>query len=429
MTSFFTKFKLVVRDANLRRRIFFTLGMLAVFRLFAAIPIPGIDTLQFESFLAQNQFLGLFNLFSGGGLDNLSIVMLGVGPYITGSIIMQLFTMMSPRLKSMYHEEGETGRRKFSQYSRLLTVPLAIVQGWAFLLLLEQSGAVGALSSFEMAINVLIIATGSIVLMWLGELITEFGIGNGISLIIFAGIVSRLPVVASQLWFTYFAAGFDPSILPMFIGFAIAAIVIIAGIVTMTEAERPVPVTYAKQVRGSKVYGGASTYLPLRLNQAGVIPIIFAISILLLPQMIANFLERFENDMVHQITTFIMTTLSPTGLVYGVLYFALVVMFTYFYTALTFEPDTIASNLQKSGAFIPGVRPGNSTAEHLGRIVTRITLVGSLFLGIVAVLPLVVQSITHIAALAIGGTALLIVVQVVLDLIRKIDAQISMREY
>ncbi len=423
MQPFLTKLKLIINDPTLRRRIIFTFAMLALFRLFAQVPIPGIDSLALERFFAQNQFFGLINIFTGGGLDNLSIVMLGVGPYITASIIMQLLTMMSPRLKALYHEEGEAGRRRFSQYSRLITVPLALLQGFGFLVLLERQGAVGSLTTFELVANVITIAAGSVLLMWIGELITEFGIGNGVSLIIFAGIIASLPTNASRLLFT-----FEPSQLPLYLGFLIAALAIIAGIIAVTEAERPVPITYAKRVRGAKVYGGVSTYLPLRLNQAGVIPIIFALSILLFPQMIANFLSQVEQPFVQTASRLIVDTLAQP-VVYGVLYFILVFLFTFFYTAITFEPEAIAQNLQKGGAFIPGVRPGPPTATHLGRVVTRITLVGALFLGVVAVLPITIQAITGNAAFAIGGTALLIVVQVVLDLARKLDAQIAMREY
>lgn len=423
MQSFFSKIVLLFRDRSLRKKMLFTLAALALFRLLSTIPIPGIDALQLERFFAQNQFFGLLNLFSGGGLSNLSIVMLGVGPYITGSIIMQLLTMMSPRLKALYHEEGEAGRRRFSQYSRLLTVPLAVVQGLGFLVLLERQGIVPHLTPFYLITNVSIISGGSVLLMWLGELMTEFGIGNGVSLIIFAGIVARFPAGVSQVLFT-----FDQAQIPLYLGFTIAAFAVIAGVVAITEAERPIPITYAKRVRGMRVYGGLSTYLPLRLNQAGVIPIIFALSILLFPQMILSFLGQIHNALLNRVTTFALSVLANNWF-HGVVYFFLVVLFTYFYTAVTFDPESIATNLQKNGAFIPGVRPGISTTGYVAKIVTRITLVGALFLGTIAVLPLIMQALTGLTAFTIGGTALLIVVSVVLDLARKIDAQISMREY
>lgn len=423
MNNFLAKTKLVLQDKILRRRILFTLGALAIFRLFSVVPIPGVDALKLEQFFSGNQFLGLLNIFSGGGLSTLSIVMLGVGPYITASIIMQLLTIMSPKLKAIYHEEGEAGRKRFAQYSRLLTIPLALVQAFGFLLLLQKQGVVPGLDTFGLITNIMVITGGSILLTWLGELITEFGIGNGVSLIIFAGIVAQVPVAISQLSFT-----FEVSQIPMYLAFLAVGLLVVVGVVVVTEAERPVPVTYAKRVRGMKMYGGLSTYLPLRINQGGVIPIIFALSILLFPQMIFTFLQGVGNSLIVSISTFALGLLSHVWL-YALLYFILVVLFTYFYTAVTFEPESIATNLQKGGAFIPGVRPGPSTTEYLAKIVTRITLVGAVFLGVIAVLPLAVRAFTGISALAIGGTALLIVVSVALDLIKKIDAQISMREY
>ncbi len=423
MNNFFTKLGFIVRDAGIRNRILFTLGALVVFRALATIPIPGIDTTRLASFFANNEFLGLLNIFSGGGLSNLSIIMLGVGPYITGSIIMQLLTIVSPKLKAMYQEEGEIGRRKFAQYSRMLTVPLAAIQGYAFLALLHNQGAIGNLSVFATVFNIIIIIAGSILLMWIGELINEFGIGNGISILIFAGIVARLPVGIGQFSYIY-----DPAQLPVYIGILIAAILIIFGVVVITEAERPIPITYAKRVRGMKVYGGVSTYLPLRLNQAGVIPIIFALSILLFPQMIFQFLSHVSIDWVRTISTAVLSFLANPW-AYSGLYFVLVFAFTYFYTAVTFDPHQMSENLQKSGAFIPGVRPGQSTAQYVARILTRLTMFGAVFLGIIAVLPLIVRNTTGITAFTIGGTALLIVVSVVIDLIKKIDAQLSIREY
>lgn len=423
MDSRWSKLSLAFKDAALRRRLLFVAAALIVFRLLAAIPVPGIDLARLEAFFSNNQFFGLLNIFSGGGLSNLSIVMLGVGPYITASIIMQLLTMMSPKLKALYHEEGEAGRAKFAQYSRLLTLPLSLIQAFGFLVLLERQNVVPMLSAFETVTNVIIITGGSMLLMWLGELMTEFGIGNGTSLIIFAGIVARIPSALSQLLFS-----FDPRDIPAYLGFLLAAIVIVWGVVVVTEAERPIPVTYAKRVRGNKVFGGVSTYLPLRVNQAGVIPIIFALSILLFPQMIASFLANVNNNLVHSVSSFLLS-IFQNGWFYSVFYFVLVFLFTYFYTAVTFDPETIATNLQKNGAFIPGVRPGAATSEYISTVLTRITLVGAIFLALVAVLPLAMRAATGNAALAIGGTALLIVVSVVLDFIKKVDAQVSMREY
>ena len=423
MNNLFHKIQLMLSDSVLRKRILFVVGALVVFRIAASIPIPGVDDVALKQFFDNNQFLGLLNVFSGSGLSNLSIVMLGVGPYITGSIIMQLLTMMSPKLKAMYHEEGEIGRKRFTQYSRLLTVPLAILQGYGLLVLLARQGVLGDLNPFQMFVNVMIVTAGSLLLMWIGELISEFGVGNGVSIIIFAGIVASIPTTASQMLVSY-----NPQDLPLYLSFVVAAFVVITGVIMMTEAERPVPITYAKRVRGGAMSGGVSTYLPLRVNQAGVIPIIFALSILLFPQMIAGFLTGLANPTAQMIGEK-MTLLFNGGLVYSICYFVLVFLFTFFYTAVTFDPDAIATNLQKSGAFIPGVRPGTATAEHIARILTRTTFVGATFLASVAVLPLVMQNLTGNQSLAIGGTALLIVVSVVLDLVKKLNAQLSMREY
>lgn len=423
MANFIHKLKLILGDKILRNRILFTLFVLVIFRFMATIPIPGIDTIRLQQFVSGNDFFGLLNIFSGGGLSNLSIIMLGVSPYITGSIIMQLLTVMFPKLKAMYQEEGDAGRRKFAQYSRLLTVPLALMQGFAFITLLQNQGVLAKLATFDLVTNLIVISAGSLLLMWLGELITEFGIGNGVSLIIFAGIVSVLPGSMGKL-----LLAFDPSQLPAYVGFIAAALVVIWGVVVITEAERPIPITYAKQVRGNKVYGGVSTYLPLRVNQAGVIPIIFALSILLFPQMVMQFLVNINISIVQKISAFLLSLLS-NQLFYGVAYFLLVFIFTYFYTAITFDPDSISKNLQRSGAFIPGVRPGVSTSGYIAKTLFRLTMVGALFLGIIAVLPLVVKYFTGISAVAIGGTSLLIVVSVVIDLIKKVDAQISAREY
>jgi preprotein translocase subunit SecY len=422
--NFLSKIKLIFADKTLRSRIIFVAGALFVFRLLSTIPIPGVDALKLSQLFSGSEFLGFLNIFSGGGMSKLSIVMLGVGPYITASIIMQLLTMMSPKLKAMYQEEGEIGRKKFSQYSRFLTIPIAVVQAFGFLTLLAKAGVLSSLTPLDMFVNIMVITTGSVLLMWIGELMTEFGIGNGTSMIIFAGIVASLPMAVSQLALT-----FDISQIPLYIILTVVALAVIYGVVFITEAERPVPVTYAKRIRGSKVFGGVSTYLPLRVNQAGVIPIIFAMSILLFPQMIFKFLAAAAtNETVKSIATSL-NDFASNGWVYGISYFILVFLFTYFYTAVTFDPDQISKNLQQNGAFIPGVRPGQSTSEYLGKVLTRITLVGALFLGGIAVLPLIVRGITGITSIAIGGTAILIVVSVVIDLIKKIEAQITMREY
>jgi preprotein translocase subunit SecY len=423
MQNFWQKFLTALKDPILRKRIGFTIGALVVFRLLATIPIPGVDVANLSKLLSSSQFFGFLNIFSGGGLANLSIVMLGVGPFITASIIIQLLTMMFPKWKALMHEDGQAGRTKLSNYSRLISVPLAILQAIGFIILLENQNVIAHISGMHLFINVLVVSAGSILLMWIGELVSEFGIGNGVSLIIFAGIVASLPTQTSQ-----FLATFDSSQSAVYIAVLAIGLAVIAGVVFITEAERSVPVTYAKQVRGNKVYGGVSTYLPLRLNQAGVIPIIFALSILLFPQIIANFLSHASNVTIASYASSFATFFNIPW-VYGGFYFIFVVAFTYFYTAVTFDPGMISENLQQSGAFIPGVRPGEHTREYLANIVTRITLVGALFLGIVAILPLTMQNLTGVQTLAIGGTSLLIVVSVVLDLLKKIDAQVSMREY
>jgi len=423
MQNFWNKMKLIWTDISLRKRLLFVLGALIIFRLLASIPIPGIDTVELNRFLNNNQFFGILNIFSGGGLSNLSIIMLGVGPYITGSIIMQLLTIMVPSLKRIYHEEGEAGRKKFAQYGRLLTVPLAAIQGFSLLYLLEKQNILINLTAFDRVTNLCMVIAGSVFLMWIGELVSEFGIGNGVSLIIFAGIVARLPSWISQHIFT-----FDVSQIPLYLAFIVVGALILAGIVLVTEAERPIPVTYAKRVRGTKMYGGGSTYLPLRVNQAGVIPIIFALSILLFPQMIGTFLSRYTSPIIAKIAH-VLVSFTQTSILYAILYFIFVFLFTYFYTAVTFDPEALSTNLQKNGAFIPGIRPGLSTSQYISKVLSRITLLGAVFLGVVAILPLIMQFITGNTSFALGGTSVLIVVSVVLDLIKKVDAQTSMREY
>lgn len=423
MEIVWNKIKAIFMDKTLRNRVLFLLGALILFRLLSSIPIPGVDTIRLQNFINNNQFVGVLNVFSGGGLSTLSIVMLGVGPYITSSIIMQLLTIMSPRLKALYQEDGEIGRKKFTQLSRLITIPLAVIQGLALLVLLRNQGIMTNTSLFAMFTNISVVVAGSMLIMWIGELISEFGIGNGISLIIFAGIVANIPKEVSQFLFT-----FDIANLPIYILFLLTGLLIIAGVVVVTEAERPVPVTYAKQVRGDHVSGGTQTYLPIRINQAGVIPIIFALSILLFPQLIGNALASSTNTILLSISGGLLWFVQNMWL-YSLFYFIFVFLFTYFYTSVTFDPEQIATNLQKNGAFVPGIRPGEATRAYISQILNRTTTMGAVFLGLIAVLPLIIRAITGITAFAIGGTALLIVVSVVLDLIKKIEAQLSMREY
>ncbi len=429
MQNFLEKVTIAFKDPILRKRIGFTVIALVLFRALAAIPIPGVDPSNLARLLSSSQLLGFLNIFSGGGLSNLSIVMLGVGPFITGSIIIQLLTMMFPSWKALMHEEGDAGRMKLSQYSRLLGAPLAVVQAIGFIILLQSQNVLPHMALFAFTVNVIVVTAGSMLLMWVGELISEFGIGNGVSLIIFAGIVSRLPVSIVQNFQKISTTG--ASDIPFYLVALVIAIAAVAGVVYVTEAERSVPVTYAKQVRGNKVYGGSSTYLPLRLNQSGVIPIIFALSILMFPQIIASGLSKLASHPIIASWASSFVVLFNNQWFYGSCYFILVVLFTYFYTAVTFDPKMISENLQRSGAFIPGVRPGEHTQAHIGTIVTRITLVGALFLGVVAILPLIIQAFSpsNDRSVAVGGTALLIVVSVVLDLLKKVDAQVAMREY
>jgi len=423
LSNWIHKIGLILSDTTLRNRILFLLGAVVVFRFLAAVPIPGVDRVRLEQFLGDNQFFGLLSVFSGGGFSSLSIVMLGVGPYITASIIMQLATVIFPRIKRMYSEEGEAGRTQFITWSRLLTIPLAILQGVAFLSLLESQGILLPMEPFAFAVNVFLVAAGSLLLMWIGELITEFGIGNGVSLLILAGILAAIPGALSQAIFTA-----SPAMIPAYIAFVALGIAVIWSVVMVSEAERSVPIAYARASRGQMASAGATTYLPIRLLQAGVMPIIFALSLLLLPQLVFTGLSAVGVPGIAALNAGF-TTFSANPWAYGAVYFVLVVMFTFFYTSITFEPKRVADNLQKSGAFVPGVRPGRETESYIGNVVGRTTLPGALFLGLVAVIPFIIQGVTGITAILIGGTALLIAVQVLVDLIRKVDAQVSLKEY
>lgn len=419
------KLILVFKDSQLRKKILFVLFIFFVFRLAANIPIPGIDTENLQRFFGENQVFGLLNLFTGGALSKLSIVMLGLGPYITATIILQLLTMIFPAFEKLYKEEGEQGKQKFNQYARMATVPLGMLQGYSMLVLFQHQGIISSISPLLLLTSIATITAGAVFLMWLGELISEKGIGNGVSLLIFAGIVARTPMEIQNI-----AANWDPSNLPSYILFLVAALIIVAGVVMVNEGRRNVPVSYAKRVRGMKMYGGFSTYLPINVNPAGVIPIIFALSILLFPGMIANFLSGSGNQILASIAQGINNFLQNAW-IYGTAYFALVFLFTYFYTSVTFDPKTISDNLQKMGGFIPGIRPGVSTARFLKHILYKILFIGATFLGTIAVLPSIVQGTTGVGAFGflIGGTALLIMVSVVLDMWRQIKAQIEMKEY
>lgn len=408
---------------DMRRKLLILGGILVVFRILANVPIPGVNAQALAQFFSSNQFFGFLNIFSGGALSNLSVAMLGLGPYITAIIIMQLLTMIFPRLKEMYYEEGEAGKAKFNRYSRYLTVPLAASSGYGFLRLLASQGIVEQFSFGQTMINVLVVVAGSMFLVWLGELIDEQQIGNGVSILIMAGIVSGLPIAVRNALVSY-----QTSDLTTYISFIALALVVIGGIVMMNEGERKVPVSYAKRVRGNKLYGGVSSYLPLKVGQAGVIPIIFAISLMLFPQFFGQIASIFSADIGLKINAFT-ASLANNQLVYGLLYFSLVFVFTYFYIAVTFDPEEIAKNLQRSGGFIPGIRPGIPTSIYLKSVVQRVTLFGATALGTIAVLPIVTQALTGTQVLTIGGTSILIVVAVALDVAKQVESQITVREY
>ncbi len=412
------------KDRDLRGKILFILGVFVVFRIMANIPMPGIDAEKLKQFFQSSQFFGLLNIFSGGALDNLSIVMLGLGPYITGTIILQLLTMIFPALEKLYKEEGERGRQKFNQWGRMLTIPLAVLQGYAMLSMFRRQGLIGSLPPLTMISSLLTISAGTMLLVWLGELISEKKLGNGVSLLIFAGIIADFPNNIRQMAVTY-----DPTKLVSYLLFFLSSIVIIAGVILITEARRNIPVSYAKRVRGTKLYGGVSTYLPLNVNPAGVIPIIFAISILLFPSMIANFLGGMSGNWGNFFKQTAQFFQDPW--VHGTLYFVLVFVFTFFYTMVTFDPKNVSENLQKMGGFIPGIRPGSSTAQYLNHILNRVLVIGAVFLGLIAVMPSIVQGVTDVKAFTflVGGTSLLIVVSVVLETLRAVNSQLEMREY
>ncbi|MBI5731821.1 MAG: preprotein translocase subunit SecY [Candidatus Magasanikbacteria bacterium] len=409
---------------DLRNKILFVVLMLLIFRLAAHIPVPGINILALRRFFESNQILGLMNIFSGGTMENFSVVMLGVAPYITASIIFQLLAMIVPALEEM-SKEGEAGQRRINQYTRLLSVPLAFLQSYGMIMLLRQSGQgiITDLSILRLITTMVTITGGTVFLMWIGELISEKQIGNGISLLIFAGIVAALPTKLQQLF-----VSFDSTQLAQLVIYTVIALVTIVGVVFMTEAQRNIPIIYAKQIRGNRLYGGATTHLPLRVNMAGVIPIIFAISIILFPPMVAQFFLRVRTAWLAHLAQSIIG-LFNNSIFYGIFYFILVVGFTYFYTAVIFHPVKIAENLQKQGGFIPGVRPGRLTANYLQYTINRILLAGSVFLGLIAVLPLLLRTATGSQAMVIGGTSLLIVVAVVIETVKQIEAQLTMRDY
>jgi preprotein translocase subunit SecY len=418
----FNIFKKLFLYQDLRKRALTVILLLLFARFLANIPLPDVDLEKFKTLFEANQFLGFINIFSGGALSNFSIALLGLGPYITAIIILQLLTFVYPRLKEMYYEEGEIGRAKFNQYGRILTVPLALIQSFGFLNFLNAQGVI-FLTPLTLIRDAIIVTCGVIILMWIGELITEQKLGNGISLIIFSGIVARTPQIFLQAYAT-----FSLEKLQIYIPFLILAILIIAGIVFINEAERRIQLVFAKRVRGTKLYGGASTYLPIRIAQAGVIPIIFAIALLLFPQTLAQFLAltkiEFFNTLLKSLNDFL-----NNQFLFSFLYFILVFAFTYLYTSITFNPEEISKNLQSAGAFVPGLRPGKETEKYFKNIVSRLTFFGGLFLGFIAILPYLFQFLTKTQFLAIGGTSILILVSVAIETVKQIQSELSLREY
>lgn len=425
------KLALIWKTKDLRNKILIVLGLLLLTRVLAHVPIPGIDASKLRSFFQQSQFFNLLDIFSGGGLSYFSIAMLGVGPYITASIVMQLLTIVVPSLAEMQKEGGEAGRATINQYTRYMAIPLAALQSFGTIRLLQQGSSLtgganllGAFTPFQWFVTLLSVTAGTMLMMWLGEIMSEFDVGNGTSLIIFAGIVARLPSSLSFLRQWY-----DPTKLPTVLAFLAIILIVIAGVVLVTEAQRNIPIAYAKRVRGNKLFGGINTHLPLRLNQAGVIPIIFAISVMMFPAMIAQFFISARSTFLSGLATKTIALFNNQGTFYMVFYFVLIMAFTYFYTAVVFNPDEIAENVQKNGGFVPGLRPGQQTAEFLSKVLNRITLAGAFFLALIAILPLLMQQYTGTQALTFGGTGLLIVVSVVIEVIKKVEAQLTMHDY
>lgn len=416
-------FRNSLRVTEVRNKLLFTAAIFIVFRIFAHIPVAGVNVDNLKRLFEQNQFLGLLDIFSGGTLANFSLMALGLNPYINASIILQLLTMVFPKLEEM-QKEGEQGRQKINQYTRFLTVPLATLQAMGMYALLRNQGIIQTLAPLNLIAFVVTMTAGTMFLVWLGELITQKGIGNGISVLIFAGIVGQIPVMFGK---TISTVSSQNSINIMIL--AVLGIAVIAAIIVTTEATRQITIYYAKRVRGNKVYGGQSTHLPLRLNQAGVIPIIFAVSLVLLPSLIANFLGSSSNESMRNVAQTILVWFNPNGVGYNVMYFLLVVGFTFFYTAIVFNPKKISEEIQKQGGFIPGIRPGTPTASYLNYISTRITLAGALFLGLIAIMPAIGTQITGVQTVLLGGTGILIVVSVVLETVKSIEAQLVMRNY
>lgn len=408
---------------ELRKKILITILLVVIFRIIAHIPVGGVDLRQLRAFFASNQFLGLLDIFSGGTLANFSIASLGLNPYINSSIIFQLLTMVFPSLEAL-QKEGEYGQQKINQYIRYLTVPLAVVQSIGMFVLLKNQGVLTVAIPIQIASIIVSMTAGTILLMWIGELISEYGIGNGVSLLIFAGIIARLPVVFAQT-----VSIVDQQQLFNMLIFVGLGLLVIAGVVFVNEGRRQITVEYARRFTGGKESGGSKTYLPLRVNQAGVIPIIFAVSLVLVPSFAGGYLGQLNQPMLAGVGHWLNANFSPKSAIYNITYFVLVVGFTYFYTAVVFNPVKISDEIKKYGGFIPGIRPGVATAAYLNYILVRITVAGALFLGAIAILPSIASQLTGISTLVLGGTGLLIVVSVIMDTAKQFESKLIERNY
>lgn len=413
-------FKKIFSNPRLQKKILITALVLIVFRIAAHIPAAGVDRQSLALLFSGSPLLSLLDVFSGGTLANFSIMALGLNPYINASIIFQILGYVVPQLEEL-QKEGEYGQEKINQYTRLLTVPLAIMQSFGMYALLKSQSIIGNLEISQLIFLCLTMTAGTMLAVWLGDIITEYAFKSGISFLIFVGIISRMPVVVGQTLST-----FNQADILKYIIFAILGLVVMGLIVFVNEAIRRIPINYAKN---SSTMRQSASYLPLRLNQAGVIPIIFAVSLVLMPSMIVQFFGTSSNTTVLSIAENIQRYFDPQSLVYNLIYFLLVVGFTYFYTSVVFNPEKISENLQKSGGFIPGIRPGSSTIKYLNFVLNRITLVGATFLGLVAVLPSMVQGTIGISNLAIGGTGVLIAISVILEIIREIEGDMLMNSY
>lgn len=414
--------KRIWNHKDLRKRILYTLILLVIFRILAHIPVPGVDIAELKNFFSNNQLFGLLNLFSGSTMENFSLVMMGVGPYITSSIIFQLLVIVVPQFEQL-QKEGEYGRQKINHYTRIATVPLAAIQSYAMITLLKNQGIVFSMDFYHLILTIITMTAGTMLVMWLGELISENGIGNGISLIISLGIITGVPTQIMQT----LAVGDTSKIIGVII-FVVVTILITTAIVFMNEGERQIPITYARRVRGHRTTGGVETNLPIRILLAGVIPIIFAMSLMIFPGVISKFLENAKSAILSNTAHWI-GSIFQNDLFYGILYFIFVILFTFFYTSVVFQPKQVAENLQKQGGFVPGLRPGNETAQYINNVLYKVTFSGAIFLALIAVLPFIVQAITDIKTLVLGGTGILIVVAVVIETMRQINAQLAMHTY